>query len=116
MDRDFPFQQPTLSHTETPLIRVAASVLRELGILPLPSLIGAGAAMAWYVVAMRRISRGQMVNYQMGGSRASWMLWLPELEALAVLFSFCVACAYLWSHFENDCIQWGTNTLSLLAA
>ena len=96
------FKQPTLSYAETPSIRVAASVLRSLGILPLPSLIGAGTAMAWYIVAMRSISRGRMVNYQMGGVRAVVHLWLPELRTLAILLSFCIACYssfYMWSHF-----------------
>jgi len=59
MGRDFLIQQPTLSIAETPLTRVAVSILRLFGILPLPSLMGAGTAMAWYVVAMRSISRGQ---------------------------------------------------------
>ena len=99
------FKQPTLSYAETPLVRVAASVLRSLGILPLPSLIGAGTAMAWYVVAMGSISRGGKVNYQMGGIRAAVQIWLPGLQTLAIIFSSCVACYasfYMWSHFGND--------------
>src|SRR5258708_4136551 len=52
--RVFSFQQPTLSSSGTPLIRTVLSILRALGILPLPTLIGAGAAMAWYVVTMSR--------------------------------------------------------------
>ncbi|KAI0000881.1 hypothetical protein BJV77DRAFT_1057813 [Russula vinacea] len=94
-------KQPTLSYAETPLVRVAASVLRSLGILPLPSLIGAGTAMAWYVVAMGSISRGGKVNYQMGGIRAAVQIWLPGLQTLAIIFSSCVACYasfYMWSH------------------
>lgn len=86
------FKLPTLSYTETPLIRAAASVLRSLGIFPLPSLIGAGTAMAWYVVTMRSISKGRKVNYQMGGLRAVVQLWSPELQILAILFSSCLAC------------------------
>ena len=99
------FKQPTLSYAETPLVRVAASVLRSLGILPLPSLIGAGTAMAWYVVAMGSISRGGKVNYQMGGIRAAVQIWLPGLQTLAIIFSSCVACYasfYMWSHLGND--------------
>jgi hypothetical protein len=92
MGRDFLFRSPTLSYTETPLIRAAASVLRSLGIFPLPSLIGAGAAMAWYIVTMRSISKGQKVNYQMGGLRAVVQLWFPELQILAILFSSGLAC------------------------
>jgi hypothetical protein len=92
MGRDFLFKLPTLSYTETPLIRAVASVLRSLGILPLPSLIGAGTTMAWYIVAMRSISRGQKVNYQMGGLRAVMQLWFPELQIFAILFSSCLAC------------------------
>jgi len=93
VDRDFPFQQQsTLSYPETPLIRLAKSVLRSLGVLPLPSLIGAGAVTAWYVVAMRRLSRGRTMNYQIGGIRATLLLWLPELQALTIPFVFCVAC------------------------
>jgi hypothetical protein len=119
MGRVLLFKQPTLSYAETPLIRVAASVLRSLGILPLPSLIGAGTAMAWYVVAMRSISRGRLVNYQMGGIRAVVQLWLPELQTLAILFSCCVACYasfYMWSHFGNDNILRSANALPLLVA
>jgi len=93
LDGDFPFQQlPTLSYPETPLIRIAVSVLRSLGILPLPSLIGAGAATAWYIVAMKRISRGRTMNYQIGAIYAVLLLWLPELQALTILWVFCVAC------------------------
>jgi hypothetical protein len=104
MDRDFLFELPTLSYTETPLIRAAVSVLRSLGILPLPSLIGAGTAMAWYIVTMRSISKGQKVNYQMGGLRAVVQLWLPELQILAIIFSSCLACytVYVISFFETD--------------
>ena len=90
--RYFLFKLPTLSYTETPLTRAAASVLRSLGILPLPRLIGAGTAMAWYIVTMRSISKGQRVNYQMGGLRAVVQLWCPELQILAILFSSCIAC------------------------
>lgn len=91
MGRDFLVKLPTLSCTETPLVRAAASVLRSLGILPLPSLIGAGTAMSWYIVMMRSISKGQKVNYQMGGLRAVVQLWFPELQILAFFFSFCLA-------------------------
>jgi hypothetical protein len=103
--QDFLFKLPTLSYTETPLIHAAASVLRSLGILPLPSLIGAGTAMAWYIVTMRSISKGQKVNYQMGGLRAVVQLWSPELQILAILFSSCLACyiLYVVSFFLNDC-------------
>ncbi len=104
--RDFLIKQPTLSCAETPLIRVAASILRSLGILPLPSLIGAGTAMAWYVVAMRRISRGQKVDYRMGGIHAVVRMWLPELQILTFLLSLCVVCYvfvqfFMWSHSET---------------
>jgi len=92
MGRDFLIKLPTLSYTETPLVRAAASVLRSLGILPFPSLIDAGTAMTWYIVTMRSISKGQKVNYQMGGLRAVVQLWFPELQILAVLFSSCLAC------------------------
>lgn len=92
MGRDFLVKLPTLSYTETPLIRAATSALRSLGILPLPSLIGAGAAMAWYTVTMKSISKGQKVNYQMGGLRAVVQLWFPELQILAILLSSCLAC------------------------
>lgn len=91
MGRDFLFKLPTLSSTETPLVRAAASVLRLLGILPFPSLIGAGTAMSWYIVMMRSISNGQKVNYQMGGLRAVVQLWFPELQVLTLFFSSCLA-------------------------
>ena len=115
----FPFKQPTLSYADTPLIRVAASVLRSLGIFPLPRLIGAGTAMAWYVVAMRSISRGRTVNYQMGGIRAIVLLWLPELQIFAILFSCCVACYlsfYMWSYLGNYSILRSANAPPLLLA
>jgi hypothetical protein len=92
-----------LSYTETPLIRAAVSVLRSLGILPLPSLIGAGTVMAWYIVTMRSISKGQKVNYQMGGHRAVVQLWFPELQILAItiIFSSCLACYICGLIFER---------------
>ncbi|KAI0302385.1 hypothetical protein B0F90DRAFT_1925132 [Multifurca ochricompacta] len=46
IDQRFLFQQPTLSYSDTPLVRAATSILRFIGILPLPSLIGAGTSMA----------------------------------------------------------------------
>ncbi|KAI0251171.1 hypothetical protein BJV78DRAFT_1392551 [Lactifluus subvellereus] len=98
------FQQPTLSYSDTPLVRAAASILRSLGILPLPALIGAGTGTAWYVVMMSRISRGSPIDYQMRGIRAVLSMWLPEPRALPILFSFCVACygfVYLWSHVRK---------------
>jgi hypothetical protein len=103
MGRDFLFKLPTLSYTETPLIRAAVSVLRSLGILPLPSLIGAGTVMAWYIVTMRSISKGQKVNYQMGGHRAVVQLWFPELQILAItiIFSSCLACYICGLIFER---------------
>ena len=92
------FRQPTLSYADTPLIRAAVSTLRGLGILPLPTLIGAGASMAWYVVTMSRISRGNGINYQMGGIRAVLIMWIPELRAM--IFSCCLAICfyfiYMW--------------------
>lgn len=97
-------QQPTLSYSNTPMIRAAASILSSLGILPLPALIGAGAGTAWYVVMMSRISRGSRIDYQMGGIRAVLFMWLPEPRAVPILFSFCVACygfVYLWSHVRK---------------
>ncbi|KAI9441675.1 FMN-linked oxidoreductase [Lactarius indigo] len=56
-----------------------------LGILPLPTLIGAGAAMAWYVVTMSRTSRGSEINYQMGAIRVVLTMWIPELRTIALL-------------------------------
>jgi hypothetical protein len=114
MHRDFPFQQPSLSYADTPLIRLAVSILRLLGIFPPPGLIGAGAATAWYAVAMRRLSRGQTINYQMGPIRAVLMLWLPELRPWAIFLSCCLTCfasVYLWSHSENNSIVRSANTL-----
>ncbi|KAI9508534.1 FMN-linked oxidoreductase [Russula earlei] len=92
IDRGFPFQQPRLSYMKTSLIGVATSILRSLGILPLPSLIGAGATTAWYIVAMRSISRDQKIDHRTGTIRAVLLMWLPELRASAMLLSCCVAC------------------------
>ncbi|KAH9046846.1 FMN-linked oxidoreductase [Lactarius hengduanensis] len=97
--REFSFQQPTLSYSDTPLIRAAVSILRWLGILPLPTLIGAGAAIAWYVVTMSRTSRGSGINYQMGGIRVILTMWIPELRAIAPLFSCCLAICF-YSRFQ----------------
>ena len=91
MQADFPSQQPSLSYADTPLICLATSVLRSFGIFPLPSLIGAGAATAWYAVAMRRISGGRAINHRMGPIQATFMLWFPEFQTLAILFCCCVA-------------------------
>ncbi len=107
--RGFPLREPSLSYADTPLIRIAASVLRLLGILPLPGLIGAGAATAWYAVTMKRISSGRTINYRMGLIHASLMLWLPELQALTTLLScFCVACASVYLYSLT--ISYGTPT------
>ncbi len=92
--QEFSFQQPTLSHSDTPLIRAAASILRGLGILPLPTLIGAGAAMAWYIVMMSRTSRGSGINYQMGGTRVVLTMWIPELRAVALLLLCCLTICF----------------------
>ncbi|KAH9067595.1 FMN-linked oxidoreductase [Lactarius vividus] len=92
-------KQPTLSYSDTPLIRAAVSVLRWLGVLPLPTLIGAGAAVAWYVVTMSRTSRGSGINYQMGGIRVILTMWIPELRAIAPLFSCCLAICF-YSRFQ----------------
>jgi len=102
MGRDLLFKLPTLSCTETPLIRAAACVLRSLSILPFPSLIGAGTAMAWYIATMRSISNGQKINYQMGAFRAVVQLWFPELQILAILFSSCLACYMCRLIFESN--------------
>lgn len=104
MGRDFLFKLPTLSYTETPLIRAVSSVLRSLGILPLPSLIGAGAEMAWYIVTMRSISNGQKLNHQMGGLRAVVQLWFPELQILAILFSSCLVSIYVLSILKDSTV------------
>jgi hypothetical protein len=55
--------------------------------LPLPKLVGAGAGMAWYVVQMRRLSRGQDVDYRLGPTVAVVRMWLDDgvLLALAAL-------------------------------
>lgn len=97
--RAFSFQQPTLSYSDTPLIRAAVSILRGLGILPLPTLIGAGAAMAWYIVTMSRTSRGSGIDYQMGGLRVVLTMWIPELRAIALLFSCCLAIGLYFVYF-----------------
>ena len=97
--RGFSFQQPTLSSSGTPLIRTAVSILRALGILPLPTLIGAGAAMAWYVVTMSRTCRGDRIDYQMGGLRVVLTMWIPELRA-ALLFSCCLAIFFCFIYFR----------------
>jgi hypothetical protein len=98
------FQQPTLSYSDAPLIRAAASILRFLGILPLPNIIGAGTETAWYVVMLSRISRGRRIDYQMGGMHAVLFMWLPEPRAFPVVIFCCMACyglIYLWSHVRE---------------
>lgn len=98
--RELSFQQPTLSYSDTTLIRAAVSILRGLGILPLPTLIGAGASMAWYVVTMSRISRGYRINYQMGGIRVVLMMWIQELRAI-VFSCFLVICfCFIYLRFQ----------------
>jgi hypothetical protein len=103
--REFSFQQPTLSCSDTPLIRAAVSILRGLGILPLPTLIGAGAAMAWYIVTMSRTSRGRGIDYQMGGLRVVLTMWIPELRVVALLFLFscCLAICFCFIYLR---FQW----------
>jgi len=41
-----------------------------------PNLVGAGTAMAWYIVMMRRIAVGQEVDYTVGGFAAVLRMWL----------------------------------------
>jgi len=96
VSRELSFQQPTLSYADTTLIRAAVSTLRGLGILPLPTLIGAGASMAWYVVMMSRISRGNGINYQMGGIRAVLLMWIPELPSMNFLSWLAVLLYYIY--------------------
>lgn len=72
-------------------------------LVPRIRLIGAGVGMAWYVIALRRIShasssRGHMkLNYSMGGLRAVFWMWawipvrgkgLGDLIASFHVFSF----------------------------
>ena len=119
MGQDFPVQQPTLSYAETPPMRIVVSVLRLLGILPLPSLVGAGAVTAWYILAMRRISRGQRINYHMGGIRASLLMWVPELRVRPILLSCCITCCtsiYVWSRAwqQPTIVSYGVPTLLCL--
>ena len=101
--REFLFQQPTLPCSDTPLIRAAMSILRGLGILPLPTLIGAGAAMAWYIVTMSRTSRGRGIDYQMGGLRVVLTMWIPELRVIALCFSCCLAICFCFIYLR---CQW----------
>ncbi|KAI0261247.1 hypothetical protein BC834DRAFT_483702 [Gloeopeniophorella convolvens] len=89
--RDFETQEPTLSYSDTPFIRAATYILRTFGILPLPTLIGAGVSMAWYIVMMSRISKGKRLDHQVGGIRAILTMWLPELRVLVALLCCCVS-------------------------
>lgn len=41
-----------------------------------PNLVGAGTAMAWYIIMMRRIAVGQEVDYTIGGFAAVLSMWL----------------------------------------
>ncbi|KAF8205291.1 hypothetical protein K438DRAFT_1818898 [Mycena galopus ATCC 62051] len=69
--------------------------------LPRIKLIGAGAAMAWYIVALRRLTTRSMVhapNYSVGAIGGVWWMWAwfgPEEHILRILFiiSFCMTCA-----------------------
>lgn len=90
--RELSFQEPTLSYSDTHLIRTAVSILRGLGILPFPTLMGAGASLAWYTVMMSRISSGNGINYKMGGIRAILTMWIPELRA--IFFTCCLAICF----------------------
>lgn len=42
----------------------------------LPKLVGAGTDMAWHIVMMRRIARGQGVDFSVGGLAAVLRMWL----------------------------------------
>ncbi|KAJ7255806.1 hypothetical protein B0H12DRAFT_1016224 [Mycena haematopus] len=75
--------------------------------LPRIRLVGAGAAMAWYVVAIRRLTARSvlpMPNYSvgaLGGVLWMWAWFGPEVSALSILsiLPFCLACAaFFWSH------------------
>ncbi|KAN0127358.1 hypothetical protein V8E53_014790 [Lactarius tabidus] len=96
--RELSFQEPTLFYSDTPLIRTAVAILRGLGILPLPTVLGAGASVLWYTITMSRISSGKEINYQMGGIRVVLMMWIPELRA--IFFSFCLAICFYFVYFR----------------
>jgi len=94
--RELAFQEPTLSSSDVPLIRAAVSILRGLGILPLPTLIGAGASMAWYTITMSRISRGKGINYQMGPIRVVLIMWIPELRAIVLACGLAICFCFIY--------------------
>jgi hypothetical protein len=97
--RELSFQQPTLYYPDAPLIRTAVAILHGLGILPLPTVIGAGASVAWYAITMSRISSGKGINYQMGAIRVVLLMWIPELRA--VFFSCCLAICFYFIYLRS---------------
>jgi hypothetical protein len=65
----------------------------------MPKLVGANASVAWYVVQMRRLARGQAVDHSLGATGAIVRMWLDDhvlsLLSRLVIISFAGALAVL---------------------
>ncbi|KAJ7608024.1 hypothetical protein DFH06DRAFT_1249196 [Mycena polygramma] len=68
--------------------------------LPSVRLIGAGAAMAWYLVALRRLTAPELVHrapdYTIGALGGVWWMWAwfgPELRGLTLIATVCIVAA-----------------------
>ena len=75
-----PLPSPNPASTSSPggLLHILIAILvRVWNVFPirLPKLVGAGSAMAWYMVMMRRIAEREDVDYGVGGVEAVLRMW-----------------------------------------
>ncbi|KAH9932990.1 uncharacterized protein B0H18DRAFT_870886 [Fomitopsis serialis] len=74
-----PSRRSSLQHARALFFHIQAYMLaRSWALLPvrLPPLVGAGTAMAWYMVTMRRVAAQEPVDYSVGGVEAVLRMWL----------------------------------------
>lgn len=75
---DGPFPTFLREPLREPDLRLPGPINIALKYVPLPKLIGAGVGMAWYTVQMRRIAKGQSIDYALGGLGAIVEMWVPQ--------------------------------------
>ncbi|TFY70941.1 hypothetical protein EVG20_g2060 [Dentipellis fragilis] len=76
---------PDLSYPDSQVTRTLARIFCLLGLLPLPKLIGAGVGMAWYTVAISRLSHGHAVDRRMSGLQSVVRMWIAELKLVGMI-------------------------------
>jgi hypothetical protein len=81
----------------TPLVQepdLSVGWILKMGrsLLPLPPLVGAGAGMAWYVVQMHRLARGEAVDHSLTAVGGVVNMWLsPRLQLVATVVALALS-------------------------